>query len=70
MKRVFLINCLLIVSLTTLLSQDHPGSDRGYIDKMRDNDLQPEKIMAAIKLSAGMIVGEAGAGSGYFIFYL
>ncbi len=38
------------------------------IDKMRDRDLQPERIMDAIKLDKGMIVGEAGAGYGYFTF--
>ena len=38
------------------------------IDKMRDRDLQPERIMDTIKLDKGMIVGEAGAGYGYFTF--
>jgi len=40
------------------------------IDKMRDRDLQPEKIMDIIGLRQGMIIGEAGAGYGYFTFKL
>jgi ubiquinone/menaquinone biosynthesis C-methylase UbiE len=38
------------------------------IDKMRDRDQQPEKVMDVIKLHQGMIVGEAGASYGYFTF--
>jgi len=46
----------------------HGGANRETIDKMRDRDLQPEKIMEAIGLRPGMIVGEAGASYGYFTF--
>jgi ubiquinone/menaquinone biosynthesis C-methylase UbiE len=35
---------------------------------MRDRDLQPEKILDAIKLRDGMKAGEAGASYGYFTF--
>lgn len=34
----------------------------------RDRRMPPEKIMNAIGLKEGMIVGEAGAGDGYFTF--
>jgi len=40
------------------------------IDKMRDRDLQPEKVMDAINLKQGMIVGEAGASYGYFTLWM
>jgi ubiquinone/menaquinone biosynthesis C-methylase UbiE len=46
----------------------HGGANREAIDRMRDRDLQPEKIMEAIGLRPGMIVGEAGASYGYFTF--
>ncbi len=34
----------------------------------RDKTVQPERVMDAIGLKPGMIVGEAGAGTGYFTF--
>ena len=37
-------------------------------DSYRDSQLQPEKVMDAIGLKKGMVVGEAGAGRGYFTF--
>ena len=46
----------------------HGGESRETIDKMRDRDLQPDKIMDIIGLQQGMIVGEAGASYGYFTF--
>ena len=36
----------------------------------RDSWQQPERIIAAIGVEAGMIIGEAGAGTGYFTFKL
>jgi ubiquinone/menaquinone biosynthesis C-methylase UbiE len=36
----------------------------------RDTWQQPEKIMDVVGVKAGMIIGEAGAGRGYFTFYL
>ena len=38
------------------------------IDKMRDRDLQPDKILDTINLRDGMKTGEAGASYGYFTF--
>ena len=70
MKKLLIIICLFSIPLITVQSQDHGNYDRSSIDKMRDVELQPEKIMDAIKLKSGMIVGEGGAGYGYFTFYL
>ncbi len=36
----------------------------------RDRSHQPEKVMASVGVKAGMVVGEVGAGSGYFTFHL
>jgi len=38
--------------------------------KERDKRLPPEKVMDAIGLEPGMVIGEAGAGNGYFTFKL
>jgi len=40
------------------------------IDKLRDRDLRPEKVMDVIGLNQGMIVGEAGASYGYFTLWI
>lgn len=34
----------------------------------RDQELQPEKVMDAIGIRKGMVIGEGGAGRGYFTF--
>ncbi len=36
----------------------------------RDERLQPERVMDAVGIRPGMVVGEAGAGTGYFTFKL
>jgi ubiquinone/menaquinone biosynthesis C-methylase UbiE len=36
----------------------------------RDRDHQPERVMDAVGLQPGMVVGEVGAGRGYFTFWL
>jgi len=36
----------------------------------RDKDHQPEKVMDVAGVSAGMVIGEVGAGHGYFTFWL
>ena len=36
----------------------------------RDRELQPEKLMATIGIKPGLIIGEGGAGHGYFTFKL
>ncbi len=39
-------------------------------DAARDAEIQPERVMDAIGIRPGMVVGEAGAGHGYFTFKL
>jgi ubiquinone/menaquinone biosynthesis C-methylase UbiE len=39
-------------------------------DPRRDERLQPERVMDAVGVRPGMVVGEAGAGRGYFTFKL
>jgi len=39
-------------------------------DAARDVELQPERVMDAIGIRPGMVIGEAGAGRGYFTFKL
>jgi predicted methyltransferase len=53
---------------TALGQEGHGEANREAIDRMRDRDLQPEKIMDAVGLKPGMTVGEAGASYGYFTF--
>jgi ubiquinone/menaquinone biosynthesis C-methylase UbiE len=51
------IACLLLTSFTCAQSQ-------------RDNWQQPERIMDSLQIQPGMVIGEAGAGEGYFTFKL
>ncbi len=39
-------------------------------DATRDAELQPERVMDAVGIVPGMVIGEAGAGRGYFTFKL
>ena len=36
----------------------------------RDREMQPERVMDAIGIRPGMVVGEPGAGTGYFTFWM
>jgi ubiquinone/menaquinone biosynthesis C-methylase UbiE len=36
----------------------------------RDRMLQPERVMTAVGVRPGMVIGEVGAGEGYFTFWL
>jgi len=47
-------------STNKILSQEHP----------RDKWTQPERILDSLGVKEGMIIGEAGAGEGYFTFKL
>ncbi|MCJ7586304.1 MAG: class I SAM-dependent methyltransferase [Candidatus Aminicenantes bacterium] len=38
--------------------------------EVRDRDHQPDKVMDIAGLTAGMVIGEVGAGEGYFTFKL
>jgi ubiquinone/menaquinone biosynthesis C-methylase UbiE len=42
----------------------------GYSQSQRDNWQQPERIMDSLDIKPGMVIGEAGAGRGYFTFKL
>lgn len=59
-KSIFLYGlCILILISSCGLSQSS-----------RDARVQPEKLMDAIGVKPGMVIGEAGAGEGYFTFKL
>lgn len=59
-RSIFLCGfCVLILVSCTGLAQSN-----------RDARLQPEKLMDAIGVKPGMVIGEAGAGEGYFTFKL
>ena len=66
---IILLLCVITgITFSAALGQVHHGTNSETVDKMRDRDLQPEKIMNIIELNNGMIVGEAGASYGYFTF--
>ena len=41
----------------------------GFADR-RDREHQPEKVMDVVGVEPGMVIGEVGAGRGYFTFWL
>lgn len=51
-----------ILSVSSVLPAQTPSA--------RDRDHQPERVMDAVGLQPGMVVGEVGAGHGYFTFWL
>ena len=53
-----------LVALATVCPARATGSDE------RDARLQPERVMDTIGIRPGTVVGEAGAGRGYFTFKL
>ena len=56
--RLFLI--FLITVIITVVAQ-HSGRDSWH---------QPERIIDSLEIKPGMVIGEAGAGDGYFTFHL
>jgi len=42
----------------------------GFSQDVRDSHHQPDKVMDIAEIKSGMIIGEVGAGSGYFTFHL
>lgn len=76
MKKQDLFAALTVAMIWSLIppwaqgQEGHGQSNRESIDRLRDRDLQPEKILDAIGLKEGMRVGEAGASYGYFTFKL
>jgi ubiquinone/menaquinone biosynthesis C-methylase UbiE len=65
---LFTITTLTLVTGVTFSQERHGFGSHDAIDKMRDRDLQPEKILDVINLRDGMKTGEAGASYGYFTF--
>ncbi|MFC1502651.1 class I SAM-dependent methyltransferase, partial [bacterium] len=68
--RTILFICFIVaIPFHAAICQDHHRRDNlEPIDKLRDKDLQPEKIMDIIEMKPGMVTGEAGASYGYFTF--
>ncbi len=64
MKRIKNLS-LLILTIIFLIS--NPGCAQ---NNYRDSFMKPEKIMDSVGIKPGMIIGEAGAGEGYFTFWL
>jgi len=64
MKRCISLICVAAFSFVIF------SNCQSQIDKKRDRWQQPEKIMDVIGVKEGMVIGEAGAGKGYFTFKL
>ncbi len=64
MKRPIIFS---FIMLFFLLLFSNPGCSQ---NSYRDNYMKPEKIMDSVGIKPGMIIGEAGAGEGYFTFWL
>jgi len=47
-----------------------PTIEAQYRNETRDRVEQPEKVMEATGVKPGMVIGEVGAGRGYFTFWL
>ncbi|MCJ7487595.1 MAG: class I SAM-dependent methyltransferase [Candidatus Aminicenantes bacterium] len=59
-----------ILSAAFLLHAAAPSLRPAYQSESRDKIEQPEKVMEATGVKPGMIIGEVGAGRGYFTFWL
>ena len=55
------------VILSSLVASSGPAQSR---DPARDKIEQPDKVMEATGVRPGMVIGEIGAGQGYFTFWL
>ena len=65
MKKIALLKTLFVLfTVCVLCSAVFPQESN------RDSWQQPEKIIDAVEVKSGMTIGEAGAGTGYFTFYL
>jgi ubiquinone/menaquinone biosynthesis C-methylase UbiE len=62
-KRTALISIALIVLLAPFGAAQFGGAARDSIE-------QPEKVMETTGVKPGMVIGEVGAGRGYFTFWL
>jgi ubiquinone/menaquinone biosynthesis C-methylase UbiE len=59
-----------ILSAAFLLLAAAPSLQASYQSDSRDKIEQPDKVMEATGVKPGMVVGEVGAGRGYFTFWL
>jgi len=59
-----------ILSAAFLLLAAAPSLRPAYQPDSRDKIEQPEKVMEATGVKPGMVIGEVGAGRGYFTFWL
>lgn len=59
-----------ILSAALLLYPFAPSLGGQYRNETRDRVEQPEKVMEATGVKPGMVIGEVGAGHGYFTFWL
>jgi len=59
-----------IVLAGFLLHVAAPSIQAAYQSESRDKIEQPEKVMEATGVKPGMVIGEVGAGRGYFTFWL
>ncbi|OGD12445.1 MAG: hypothetical protein A2W20_01240 [Candidatus Aminicenantes bacterium RBG_16_66_30] len=59
-----------VLSIASLLFLLTLVSDAQYRNASRDAIEQPEKVMEAVGVKPGMLIGEIGAGHGYFTFWL
>jgi ubiquinone/menaquinone biosynthesis C-methylase UbiE len=59
-----------ILSAAFLLLGAAPSLRPAYQSESRDKIEQPEKVMEATGVKPGMVIGEVGAGRGYFTFRL
>ena len=60
--------CIGAVCLISFASGATTAAPQG--NSYRDRQLQPERVMDAVGVRAGMQIGEVGAGRGYFTFWL
>jgi ubiquinone/menaquinone biosynthesis C-methylase UbiE len=70
-RRRWAVACLgAIISAAFLLLAAAPSIQASYQSESRDKIEQPEKVMEATGVKPGMVIGEVGAGRGYFTFWL
>jgi SAM-dependent methyltransferase len=61
---------VLVLCAVGLSAQDAGYASWDALDRERDKRLPPEPILDRVGLKPGMVVGEVGAGAGYFTFKL
>ena len=61
---------IMVLAAVLLLCSIAPSVGAQYRNPGRDSIEQPEKVMEATGVKPGMVIGEIGAGHGYFTFWL